>query len=381
MRDLWNSIMFKVALFEAAILKLVLFCITCFATGHTLADESTFTNLLRENTIAWSGQPLKAGLDKLATNFDVPIWLDRRVDPSMLVDVSVSASRYDILRQIADKARLQMVVIPGLVIMARSQDADRIASTVLLAREMAKTDVMGKKLLVRRDFQWEEVSTPQEITRDIAELWKVELEFGWIPHDLWAARQWHAMDAVTLLALLGTSFDRMPQFRSGKLQWIELPDRIAISTSYRVTKDVVAVKSQVMEQDKYAKWELDAMKTLILEATAKGHEVISLYQAKRSSQPPNASTTAKQHRYSLKVRAQPVRRVIEQIANAEKWNLQWQAATERGEQLVSFDATDQTALELIQRACQQAGLEAALQENQLMIQAKAIANEEATGAP
>ncbi len=223
--------------------------------------------------ISWSGQPLAAGLVQLSQEFGVTIWLDRRVDPTTKIEMQANASRLEVLQLIAQRADATVVIAAPLVIIARPEHADRLASSVFATRQIVQATPALRGLLNNKRFAWELLSTPQEILQAAEKAWGVRVPAESLPHDQWRAATFTSIDGATILALVGGGFNRTIAVRNNALTWSELPDRVAITKAYAAPQDPSAVREEVLRVDSQAVWKIDRNK-IQLQATAAAHQVV-----------------------------------------------------------------------------------------------------------
>jgi hypothetical protein len=330
-----------------------------------IGAKDDLTRIVMPQAIAWIDRDLKGGLQYLSTQTKVPIWLDRRVDPSTLVTIQCTGELWQVVAQIADTAKLRAVVVAPVIVVAHPDDADQIASSIEVSRDEARKYSTSRSLLASQTLAWDDVTSPQEIAAIIPRQWKTEVAVAELPHDLWRAFQFPEIDAVAALALLGSGFHLQPDFSESTVGWKRIPDHLQFLRKYAEGKLGAEVKAKVLSADPQAIWTPDSRGNVELTTTASAHQWVALFMAKRQAK---TALPAGGNRYSLEVKATPAKKVILGIAQAEHWQVDWQAsANERGAQAVTFEFKDTPAESLIDQVCKQVQLRWTRVDNRLSI--------------
>jgi hypothetical protein len=347
------------------VLLIVLYgiCSPCLivTSPSSVYAQDFFSSLAKTKTVAWSQQPLVAVLESFGQAIEIPIWLDRRADPTKLVDLQTTAEWHQIVEQIAKTCDLQAVAVPKLFVVARREDADRIASSVLATRKLLSSTPGFSKLSTQsQKVEWPLLAQPQQIAQYIAQQWKCEIDHEGLPHDLWRKSKFARVDGATLLALLGASFDRVPVVRGERISWEEMPTRIQSAQRYSV-KPGTHWEDQVRQADPLAKVTRVGGGSIELVATAAGHQVLALSQI---AKPPKPDLEAP---YEINLVNQPATAVVKMLARTKGWEIRWPSGSEPTDaKLVSFRKLG-TVPEFLDETCQQAGWQWKIMNNILTI--------------
>jgi hypothetical protein len=167
-------------------------------------------------TIHWQGVPLSETLDRLKVLFNDPVFVDRRVDPSVRVTLDMSASSAEqALGGIAGACGLEVGRLGRLLYLGPLSEAGRLRPLVnLRSRDVARlpADERGP-LLKQQKLSWARLSEPRHVATSAAE------QVGWhimnpeaIPHDLWAANELPDLTFPEELTILLLGFDLTFEF-------------------------------------------------------------------------------------------------------------------------------------------------------------------------
>ncbi len=193
--------------------------------------------------IAWSETPLLQGLNRLAESQGVAIWLDRRVDPNRLMDLSTSGVSLEVaLRQVAAKLNLGVGFVGNVVYLGPKPVAIQLATIAALKREATAKFGADARVAWQRKiaFRWDPLTSPAELldrlTRELrfngGEVRVVELER--LPHDLWAGGNFPPLSPTDRLTLLLAGFDlSFDLARDGTaIRLAPLPESAALSRTF-----------------------------------------------------------------------------------------------------------------------------------------------------
>jgi len=173
-------------------------------------------------SIAWSGSPLREATERLGANQRRTIFVDRRVDPDMRVELTVDAQSWErVLAAIADRTGLRLdwigpVAYLGPPHLARPLTA--VAASRRAAADQLPADAR-KRWLGRNAMQWEALATPADLVRRLAEHGKADVQrIERVPHDLWPAASFPPLPLVDRLTLVTYGLNLSFEFdRRGKV--------------------------------------------------------------------------------------------------------------------------------------------------------------------
>lgn len=156
----------------------------------------------------WSQQSLRTTLNEISRRFDIAIWLDRRIDPTQLVDLPQATENSSLgleLVRLADSIGAGAGLVENIYLVAPRDRLARIQkAAVVLHGQLSST---GKSVVQKvKPLQWSDVTSYQELLSHIQEIWNVEIEVS-LPHDLLHAGYFPECSLATQLAILLGGFD------------------------------------------------------------------------------------------------------------------------------------------------------------------------------
>lgn len=312
-------------------------------TGEPLRRE-----LASRGSVTWKGLPLRDALTSISAAHDIAIVLDRRVDPTQEVDFSArNVPLNQMLSGFADILNLGVAQVGDSVYIGPPDAAARITA-IIEARvgEIRKlTAAKQRTLLASHPVSYQRLATPNEIAASIAQSHSLRVVGDPLPHDLWPAGDFPAMNVAESLTLTTIGFGKTFEFSpdGSAIRWIDLPAAEPISRKYAVTG---AGKKQLEEF--VAKLNGATAESVAGGLMVKGdwqvHAAIAKAMQKDSSQPSGDGDTV----YSLNVENQPAAAVLGAIANQAGFTIKIAPqANEMTRQRVSFAVKDASLSELL----------------------------------
>lgn len=194
----------------------------------------------------WDQQPLRQGLAALGNAHRLSIWLDRRVDPGMLVsyvpDDKHASPRWPVgslgarLDQILNQLNLEMGLIESVLYIGPVGEASKLQRAAIVLQDTVHR--MAPEIARQtKDWSWEELSTPQQLLDQLAQEWRLEIQ-GELPHDLLHAGQLAApTHLATQLVLICSGFSKEPHWlEPQRIQLIPLENHVAWTATYPKSK-------------------------------------------------------------------------------------------------------------------------------------------------
>jgi hypothetical protein len=146
------------------------------------------------------GKPLREAIHTIAAQTQINVWFDRRVDPSVAVALGpLGPTPFVAFQRLAESSGCVVMPIENVLLIGRPAWVDQI-SAALMSMELEDGPPA--------DVAWDDLTTPSEALRK-AVGGDFQLEED-LPHDLWPAVQWHAIDRRVAVALILGQFDRRP---------------------------------------------------------------------------------------------------------------------------------------------------------------------------
>ena len=180
-------------------------------------------------------------LERLAETQSLAIWRDRRIDPNLLITLTVADQPLtDVFAAIGQQAGAATVPFEGVIYVGPQQTADELATLAALARQpLVKAPAAARaKWLKPHTWSSSRLSEPRQLLNELAAAAdaKVQNEQS-VPHDLWPARELPALAAIDRAVLLLAGFDLTCRLSpdGSELQVIPITRPVAIAQEYRVS--------------------------------------------------------------------------------------------------------------------------------------------------
>lgn len=307
--------------------------------------------LEQESGIAWQDTILREGISRLATTQQVAILLDRRIDPSLSLTVTLqNLPLQSVLDEIAKRASAEKSVVGSVTYLGPPDDARRLATVAALKRRDAQLLPADTKSrwLKSSPVEWPRLSRPRDLaTVLVATAGAQLLNPEQIPHDVWPATSLPALPLVDQLSLLLVQLDlQLDISRDGKLARVtSLPAAPSYDYTYAAKgrgKKLATDLERMFPEAQVTPTE-DEVRVV---ARFEDHEQIN--RLVRGEQVRRTEVRTGEKRYTLTVENQPAGAVAKTIATQLKLTLLYDAAV--GEQLkksVSFQVKEVSLEELL----------------------------------
>ncbi len=287
-------------------------------------------------TIHWQRVPLRDALQRLKSLFDETVFVDRRVDPNLRVNLDIEASSAEeVVAAIAARQQLGVARMGSLVYLGPSAAAEQLrALAAARSQQAAQMPAEWRPALMQKQpITWPRLSEPREIIASAVERRNCRLANSEIiPHDLWAAGELPELTLSDQLTILLIGFDLTFDFR---------PNERSI--------EVVPLKN--------------ALKLAGARITAN-----------QSAKPMKSSRTQQgaRHVYTLRVKDQPVRAVLQALSKQLHLPIQIdedaiRAAGKSLDKRVSFSVENADLGKLLEALLRPAGLDYRLDGDRVRI--------------
>ncbi|MEN6367554.1 MAG: hypothetical protein ABFC88_12120 [Thermoguttaceae bacterium] len=161
--------------------------------------------------VTWSGVPLRRAVEGLARAQSVAIVIDRRIDPSRPLTLSLqNATAEQVLRAVADQCGVGVSRLGNVYYLGPSSSAERLASVVAaFGRKVRSLPTASQRAFFqRKPLVWDDRTSPRELLADLARQNHLEIQgLDQVPHDLWAAANLPACTLIERLSLIAIQFD------------------------------------------------------------------------------------------------------------------------------------------------------------------------------
>lgn len=274
-------------------------------------------------TATWQGQHLATALERIAGTAHAALWIDRRVDPRQEVDAQLTnVSVEQALTELAAQHDLGFAQWEGVFYVGPKRTARALTTLSQQARAALRhvPPAQGKRWLQAESWSWPRLSQPRALLADLVREAHARLVDGeLVPHDLWPARELPPLALVDRVVLVLAGFDLTceisPDGKTCRVVPIQYPRQIAGDGSPS--------------------------------------------RAPSEAPPPSGAHTRKQ--FSLRLKNQPVGRVLEQLAQQLRLEVTWNEASLRArkvsrETLVSCDVAEADLDGLLRGILEPAGM-------------------------
>jgi hypothetical protein len=314
------------------------------AQSDGFAQPGLLAKLRRPVTTTWRGQTLGAALERLSETQDLPVWLDRRVDPSVEVELAASGESIEqVLSRLAALGEWRAVPFQSLVYFGPRQTADELATLAVRARDgLGKADAnMRSRWLKRAPWSYPRLSEPRRLVGDQVQATGAALVGQQqVPHDLWPARSVPSLAPLDRVLLILAGFDLTCELSpNGKaLRVVPIKRPVEISRRYNARQQRSATFEQVIASLRPA-----SVRQLgdQLEVAARWEVHQRLRSAARPAATPRDRSERpadlQSQRFTLKIENQPLDRVVNQLASQLDLNIVWSTTPPTDPPLISCD--------------------------------------------
>ena len=324
-------------------------------------------------SLVWGQREVREALASLANSTGVAIFLDRRIDPSRTLDLSVTDEPLKtVLLRVAEQVEGGVSLVGSVVYVGPKETAGKLATLAALRRHSAgEFAATVKSAIVKSEsLAWDELTEPRLLIVDVAKRAGVTIENAEaIPLDLWRAGEWPAMPWPERLTILLAGFDLTYEPAGPEsIRLVPIPRELEFEKSYTPRGAVERAAADLKRIAPAAKIAVEG-KRLRVAASAEDHERIERLLSGESVT--TTKVTPGQKRYTLTVENQPAGAVVKTIAGQLGKELTYDpAAVEKLQTKVSFTVKDVPLEELMARTLGPLGLTYRIEGPALVILAK-----------
>lgn len=304
----------------------------------------TAQQLAQPVSLTWQEVPLATALDRLAATQSLAVWLDRRIDPSTPINLTVADQPVvAVLHAMGEQANAAAVPFAGIVYLGPQQTADELTTLAELAREpLVKAPAAVRNAWLKpQPSSYARLSQPRELFMQLAkDAGATAINVEQIPHDLWPARELPAIAAIDRAVLLLAGFDLTCRLSVDGSQLAVAPiDRpVVVSREYRVVPSRAAAFEEALAQLPAAKASGEKSRPIVA-ARSEEHDQLRAALAGRSSTRGAADAAAsgrpakssganalESRRFTLTIENKPLAPVLAQLASQLNLQISWDAA-------------------------------------------------------
>ena len=366
-------------------------CVVCLATpaaAVAAADVKAARQLAEPVSITWQDVPLTTALARLKETQSLATWLDRRIDPSAPITLSVVDQPLgEVLATLASQVGATTTSLGGLIYLGPQQTADEIATLAALARQpLAKAPpAMRGPWLKAQPWAFAKLSQPRTLLNDLVASAGAKVEDEQlVPHDLWPARETPALAPIDRAVLLLAGFDLTCELSSdgGAIRVVPIQRPVVIAEVYRVAKSRQSAFDAALGELAGATQSGDENRPTIsarvedhqrLRAALSGRRTgaVAAAAALRSAGAKAGGSTLEDRRFTLTIANKPLEPVLNQLASQLNLQLVWDDSLPPGAAdraaLVSCQVDRADLDKLLKSLLTPAGLDFARQENRVTI--------------
>jgi hypothetical protein len=353
---------------------------SCHATDW-LTGPALREHLSDPIDLTWSENPVRNALANFAQFQNVAVLLDRRIDPSMKITLSLHQSPLsDSLAGIAMAGELGVTLAGPVAYFGPPDSVPKLRTLIFLREEEAKKmpSATGKIFFQSKSLAWDDFTEPRKIFEKLGQENHLAIAgLGKIPHDLWAAADLPPMTLAERLSLVAFQYDLtfVPAADGKRIELVPIPTDIRLTRSYPGGKEPEETVKKFAELAPKA--EIDIVEGKIrVRGMLDDHERIEAARKPAGPTPAaNADADLKNKRCTLTVTEKPIGPVLRQIAKQLDLQLQMDEAAiaEAGvslDRLVSIKVKEVTIDEVLQAAIKDVPLQYRRQGNVVIIEAR-----------
>ncbi len=334
---------------------------------------------VHQNCQLWSEKPLQLVIDDVQAHYQIPIWIDRRIDKEQAVSLTKPDSSSTLggeLSRISLACGVQGGLVENVYVLAPANRLARIQrSAVVLHGQLSSSKKAGAT--ESKELAWPDITSSGEMLQIISQVWNVEFDNATIPHDLWHAGKLPPCSLATQLTLLLAGFDlqavmdtKSASAASGqpvKLKIVPLSEEIAWTDSYQRTLSPAAI-TELRTSFPAGTIEQTGKSTVKVRGETNLHlEVLSPPKPKRTDKTP------KEQLLTFELAAPvPVEAVLNNLSQKLGFTIVWsdECTSQHRSRLIELKVKDTSPRDLINKVCEAAQLRAVDQEKKFTIYPK-----------
>lgn len=332
-----------------------------------LSGEAFWRQWHSTASVTWSGIPLRTALESLARQWNVAIFLDRRIDPDQPIEFQATDQPLGtLIEQMAAKLGISVALVDAVIYFAPPGVASRVATIAEMRWDEAQRNGWTS-LIARRELEWPWLTEPRRLVIAVAAgaSWQV-LEPERIEHDLWAANRLPAIAVTHQLSLLLAGFDLSfePDAATRHIKLVPLPANPVLVREYAVGRVSPQRRAKLAADYPEVQWQWSANRVRV-SGSAYDHYRIRRELLGMDARPTVPAST--QTRYTLRTvnRFEPLARAI-----AERLGLELEIdprVAQFSNRAVTINVENVTREQLIQALVDSVGWQYELSGNRLLL--------------
>ncbi len=315
--------------------------------------------------------PFRLSLERISTPAQINLWIDREIDPSSNISPgSVGPTVYEALVKIATERACVVLAIENVVLVGTPDRVDSIADVLMTMSD--RTAASGRNKV---DVRWARLTTPTEALTAVLGSDLDPLVVPPLPHDLWPATTWNAIDRRVAVSLVLAQFGRqMASFDlPTNLPVVELATQPLLSESiqlpylYKIDSVPPAARQATTRSDVKARFN-PSVGQMLVTTTPTGHRMFvdALLRsfpgvaAKPQLAQANAMEALRKdtRRFTFRLVNKPAREVLQSLAATANVRLEFEPTVDaESRALISLEAVDVSLVDLLQQVAKEANLQ------------------------
>jgi hypothetical protein len=351
---------------------------TCSA-GDWLTGRALNQHLSDPVDLVWSDNPLRDALASFARVQNIAVLLDRRIDPSRKMTLSLKQSLLsDSLVAIAMTGEMGVTLAGPVAYFGPTETTDRLRTLIYVREEESRRlpPAAAAAFFQAKPLAWEDFAQPREIIAQIAKDARLTVTgLERIPYDRWAAADLPTMTLAERLTLVAMQYDLTFTMALGgrNVEITPIPADIRLARSYPGGPNPSDAAKRIAELAPHADVSVDGGK-VVVRGMLEDHERIETPHQSTRNNAASRSAELNDKRFTLTVAEKPIGPLLKQLAKQIGLELQMDEAAigEAGAALdarVSFKVEDATIDELLQAAIKETPLKFRRQGNVLIVEA------------
>lgn len=347
-----------------------------FQAPALLRDRAFHEAIERPLSGAWEQVDLRTIARRISESQQISIVIDRRLDPSCLMQFAAEAPTVTALleRLLEDRDAVPRVVGNAIYLGPRTAGEKLRTLIALRTQELVEAGRSGARrgLLRAAEFRWDDLATPAELLNRISQSYQLTIEGSdVIPHDLWAGADLPAATLPEILSLILIQFDQTFRWSDGGAGIViePTPDRVVIERPHAAARGLSATATLGRIRQLFPDVEAKLTGSRVqVTATIEQHEQIERTKqgepAAGPGKPAPARPTGKGlKRYTLRLKEIPLRSLLKTLERPEHgaWRFEFddvelQSAGIRLDQRISLEVREAPLEDLLSAALKSTGL-------------------------
>ncbi len=323
--------------------------------------------------LTWKGNPLRNALTRLAESQKIAIFLDRRVDPSIKIDLVVQKMPVElVLRTIAERQRFGMAIVGPVVYLGPESTTNELATVAAVLSQQAKRLPVGirSRFTRAKAWQWPELSEPSTVLQQIAQDASVEVQgIEHLPHDLWPSVQLPPLDFAHRMSIVLGGFQLSYQLDpQGKvMRLIPLPTGVVTEQRHDAGNRAKAVVASLRSKFPSSQLRVEGTKIVAKGPMRDQRTIARLLRGERVRSLPNSNTPSKQV-FTLTVNGAPIYAILDKLSSQLGLKIRRAAGVEEKlKERVNFAVKDATLEQLLKAVLKDSGVDFKLQGKDLSL--------------